>query len=267
MKENIFWLWLSRLNLDPTNLREVLKRLSPTDIWHMKEEKLKKIFTSKEISKILNVQYRKNLDKYMEYMIKNKINFITIEDNNYPAILKNIENAPIFLYTLGNENLLKQESITIVGSRRCSEYGKNMSQAFSYLLAKNNITIVSGLAQGIDSYAHEGCLLASGKTIAVIATGIDIIYPKENKKLAEEIIKKDGLIISEYPLGTRPNKNNFPRRNRIISGLSKGVLVIEAGEKSGALITVNYALEQGKEVYVIPRKYYKQYGKTEAMNF
>ena len=110
-------------------------------------------------------------------------------------------------------------------------------------------------------------MLASGKTIAVIGTGMDIIYPKENKELAEKIIKKDGLIISEYPLGTRPNKNNFPRRNRIISGLSKGVLVIEAGEKSGALITVNYALEQGKEVYVIPRKYYKQYGKTEAMNF
>lgn len=257
MKENILWLWLSRLNLDPTNLREALKRLSPTDIWQMQEKKLKEIFTSAEVKRILDVQYRKNLDKYKEYMIKNKINFITIDDENYPEILKSLEDAPVFLYTLGNEKLLKQKSIAIVGSRRCSQYGKTMSQAFSYLLAKNNITIVSGLAQGIDSYAHEGCLLASGKTIAVIGTGIDIMYPKENKSLAEEIIKKGGLIISEYPLGTRPNKNNFPRRNRIISGLSKGILVIEAGEKSGALITVNYALEQGKEVYVIPRKYYK----------
>lgn len=257
MKENILWLWLSRLNLDPTNLREALKRLSPTDIWQMQEKKLKEIFTSAEVKRILDVQYRKNLDKYKEYMIKNKINFITIDDENYPEILKSLEDAPVFLYTLGNEKLLKQKSIAIVGSRRCSQYGKTMSQAFSYLLAKNNITIVSGLAQGIDSYAHEGCLLANGKTIAVIGTGIDIMYPKENKSLAEEIIKKGGLIISEYPLGTRPNKNNFPRRNRIISGLSKGILVIEAGEKSGALITVNYALEQGKEVYVIPRKYYK----------
>lgn len=257
MKENILWLWLSRLNLDPTNLREALKRLSPTNIWQMQEKKLKEIFTSAEVKRILDVQYRKNLDKYKEYMIKNKINFITIDDENYPEILKSLEDAPVFLYTLGNEKLLKQKSIAIVGSRRCSQYGKTMSQAFSYLLAKNNITIVSGLAQGIDSYAHEGCLLANGKTIAVIGTGIDIMYPKENKSLAEEIIKKGGLIISEYPLGTRPNKNNFPRRNRIIGGLSKGILVIEAGEKSGALITVNYALEQGKEVYVIPRKYYK----------
>ena len=104
MKENIFWLWLSRLNLDPTNLRKVLKKLSPTDIWQMQAKELEKVFTSKEISKILDAQYRKNLDKYMEYMAKNKINFITINDKNYPAILKNLENTPIFLYTLGNEN-------------------------------------------------------------------------------------------------------------------------------------------------------------------
>ena len=123
------------------------------------------------------------------------------------------------------------------------------------------------MAKGIDTAAHIGVLQAKGKTIAVIGTGIDLVYPKENKDLMRKIIENNGLIISEYPIGTKPNKENFPRRNRIISGLSDGVLVIEAREKSGALITVDYALEQGKNVYVVPRKYYKQIIKTEAMNY
>ena len=152
---------------------------------------------------------------------------------------------------------MDQKSIAIVGSRDCSEYGKTMSQAFSYLLAKNNIVVVSGLAKGIDSAAHIGTLQAKGKTIAVIGTGIDLVYPKENKDLMEQIVEKGGTIISEYPLGTKPDKQNFPRRNRVIAGLSDGVLLIEAREKSGALITVDYALEQGKNIYVVPRKYYK----------
>lgn len=258
MEEYMYYLWLSRLSLDPSNLRKILKTQNPKNIWKMKEKDLEKLFTKEEIIKILNKKYRNNLDKYNTYMKKNKINFIKIDDENYPTMLRNIEDAPIFLYTLGNEKLLQEKNyIAIVGSRKCTSYGKTMSQAFSYLLAKNNIIIVSGLAEGIDSFAHEGCLLAKGKTIAVIGTGIDIVYPKENKELLDEIVKNNGLIISEFPLGTRPNKSNFPIRNRIISGICKGVLVIEAGEKSGALITVNYALEQGKEIYAVPRKYYK----------
>lgn len=258
MEEYSYYLWLSRLNLNPSKLRKILKTQNPRNIWNMQEKDLEKLFTKEEISKILNNKYRNNLDKYHTYMKKNKINFLKIDDENYPTLLRNIEYAPMFLYTLGNEKLLREKNcIAIVGSRKCTSYGKTMSQAFSYLLAKNNIVIVSGLAEGIDRFAHEGCLLAKGKTIAVIGTGIDIVYPKENKKLLDEIVKNDGLIISEFPLGTRPNKNNFPMRNRIISGICRGVLVIEAGEKSGALITVNYALEQGKEVYAIPRKCYK----------
>ncbi len=126
------------------------------------------------------------------------------------------------------------------------------TEYFSYNLAKAGVTVVSGLAKGIDGFAHMGALAAKGKTIAVIGSGLDIIYPKENIELAREIIRREGLIISEYPLGTRPNQSHFPERNRIISGLSKAVLVVEAKEKSGTSITVDFALEQGKEVFAIP---------------
>lgn len=161
------------------------------------------------------------------------------------------------MYVLGNEKLLNEKSIAIIGSRNHSDYGKTVALGFSYWLAKNDITVISGLAKGIDSFAHFGTIQANGKTIAVIGTGIDLIYPKENKELMEEIIKNGGAVISEYPLGTQPNKENFPRRNRIISGLSDGILVVEASKKSGALITVDFGLEQGKNVYAVPRKHYK----------
>ena len=128
-----------------------------------------------------------------------------------------------------------------------------MAKEFSYKLAKNNINIVSGLARGIDSYAHFGAICANGITTAVLGNGLDTIYPKENYNLAQKIIEKNGAIISEYPIGTKPEKMNFPARNRIISGIAKGVLVIEAKQKSGTLITVDFALDQGKEVFVIPR--------------
>lgn len=213
------------------------------------------------------MQYKQSPKIQEQYMKKHGIELITINDKEYPEKLRNIDNPPVCLYVLGDKQILNKTSISIVGSRECSEYGKTMSKAFSYLLAKNNIVVTSGLAKGIDSAAHIGTLQAKGKTIAVIGTGIDIVYPKENKYLVEQIIKNGGAIISEYPLGTRPNKENFPRRNRIIAGLSDGVLVVEAREKSGALITVDYALDQGKNIYVIPREYNKQNSKTEVMNY
>ena len=265
MQDIKYWIWLTKLSLSPEKLRKTLKKYTPAKLWSMEEKELYKIFTKEEINQILNSKNRKDLNLYEQYMKEHKIELITICDKEYPDKLKYIENAPIALYILGNKSLLKEKSIAVVGSRTCTEYGKTMSQAFSYLLAKNNITIISGLALGIDTFAHEGALLAEGKTIAVIGTGIDLVYPKENIKLMHEIIDKNGLIISEYPLGTKPNKNNFPGRNRIISAISDGVLVIEAREKSGALITVNYALEQGKEVYVVPRKYNQYYCKAVAI--
>ncbi|MBO5412743.1 MAG: DNA-processing protein DprA [Clostridia bacterium] len=265
MQNKKYWIWLSKIDLNPEKIKKCLEKYTPEDIWNLKEE-TNKFFTKEEINKIKNINYRKDLELHEQYLLKHKIELITIKDKEYPEKLKQIDNPPICLYVLGNKQILGQKSIAIVGSRGCSDYGKTVSQAFSYLLAKNNIVVVSGLAKGIDGAAHIGTLQAKGKTIAVIGTGIDLVYPKENKDLMEQIVENGGTIISEYPLGTKPDKQNFPRRNRIIAGLSDGVLVIEAREKSGALITVDYALEQGKNIYAVPRKYYKQNVKTELMN-
>ena len=183
---------------------------------------------------------------------KSKIKIIKLLDNNYPKELKNIYEKPQTIYLIGNEKLLNYKSIAIIGCRDCTDYGKNNAYKFAYELAKKGICIISGLARGIDTFAHLGALKAKGKTIAVLGCGLDIVYPPENFNLYKDILKNDGAIITEYPLGTKPEKFNFPKRNRIISGLSDGVLVIEAKKKSGTSITVNYALEQGKDIYAIP---------------
>ena len=191
-------------------------------------------------------------------MKKYKINMITLLDLEYPQKLRHIYDAPVILYYKGNKDLLHNKNIiAMIGCRQCSQYGKEIAIKFSYELAKNKINIISGMAKGIDSYAHIGCMKAGGKTIAVLGNGLDQIYPKENIKLYNNIIEKQGLIVSEYVIGTRPNKLNFPARNRIISGLSNSIIVVEARKKSGTLNTVDFALEQGKDVFVIPRKCYK----------
>ncbi len=172
------------------------------------------------------------------------------QDELYPAKLLEIYNRPPLLYVKGN---LKKEdiNIAIVGSRLASTYGKYTTERISRELVLQGITVVSGLARGIDSAAHRGALTAQGRTIAVLGTGLDIIYPPENKKLFTAICE-NGTIVSEFPLGTPPRACNFPARNRIISGISYGVVVVEAGEKSGSLITARLALEQGREVFAVP---------------
>ncbi len=183
---------------------------------------------------------------------------IDINSKYYPEKLKVIDSSPKELFCIGNLELMKMKSIAIIGSRDYSDYGKRVAKDFAYNLAENDICIISGLARGIDSFAHEACLSAEGKTIAVLGSGLDIIYPKENIGLFNKIILNGGLVISEYPLGTKPQKQHFPARNRIISGLSDGVLVIEAKEKSGTNITVDFALEQGKDVFVVPGNIYSK---------
>ena len=189
--------------------------------------------------------------------MNNKIIKIDLESKFYPERLKNIYNPPKQIYCLGNLNLLNyKETIAIIGSRNYSSYGKKAANDFSFNLAKNNFCVVSGLARGIDSFAHIAALNSKGKTIAVLGSGLDNIYPKENINLAKRIVENDGLIISEYELGSKPLKQHFPARNRIISGLSDGVLVIEATKNSGTNITVDFALEQGKDVFVVPGNIY-----------
>ena len=177
---------------------------------------------------------------------------VTIEDKEYPKILKTIYDYPISIYVKGNESILNTPAIGIVGCRESSSYGERVAQYFGYHLAKRNISIISGLAKGIDSQSHIGAIKAGGITIGVMGSGLDIVYPKENQYLYDKIIEENGVIISEYPLGSKPEKMNFPARNRIISGMSKGIIVVEAKKKSGTLITVDFALEQGRDVYVVP---------------
>ena len=179
-----------------------------------------------------------------------KIEEISINSKEYPQNLKNIYDPPKKIYLIGNKDLLYQKGIAIVGARDATQYGKKIAYNLAKELSEQNIVIISGLAIGIDSYAHKGALEKG--TIAVLGSGIDNIYPKQNLELAREIIKNKGCIISEYPLGTKPERLHFPQRNRIISGLSDGVVVIEASKKSGALITAEFALEQGKEVFAVP---------------
>ncbi|MCK4753917.1 MAG: DNA-processing protein DprA, partial [Calditrichia bacterium] len=185
------------------------------------------------------------------YLKNNGIKVLTYWDNIYPARLKKIYDAPVILFYIGDISVLKTDAIGVVGTRNPSEYGKMVTEKICHDLVKYNLTIVSGLARGIDTVAHRTVVKNGGKTVAVLGCGLDQIYPPENKNLAKHIIE-NGVIISEYRIGTIPDPVNFPKRNRIISGLSLGVLVSEAGEKSGALITAFQALDQNREVFAIP---------------
>lgn len=272
-----YWIWFSLIkNLGARRklkLLEIYK--NPEKIYNLKKNELLKIegIGEKIVQNILDGNIKRNINKYIAYMEKNDIDIISITEEKYPEILKEIYDPPISLYIKGNTEILNSNSIAIVGCRDTTEYGKKAAKYFSYNLSKKGVNIVSGLARGIDSYAHIGNVCAQdekrkeedklkisiqqdniqyGKTIAVVGNGLDIVYPKENKYLFDKIIETGGAIISEYPLGTKPDKMNFPARNRIVSGISKGIIVIEAKEKSGTLITVDFALEQGRDVYVVP---------------
>ncbi|MCG2695695.1 DNA-processing protein DprA [Candidatus Parcubacteria bacterium] len=204
-----------------------------------------------------------NPDELAERLNKENIKIITVDDANYPKLLLEIYNPPQIIYYKGELESGNEFSLAVVGSRKYTSYGKRAAEEIVRDLAKNNLTIVSGLALGIDAIAHSAAVEAHGKTIAVLGSGIDkeSIYPSANRYLAEKIAEFGGAVISEFPLGTQPLRHNFPQRNRIISGISLGVLVVEAGEKSGALITANCALEQNRDVFAVPGSIYSEASK------
>ena len=169
-----------------------------------------------------------------------------------------IHNRPKKIYAVGNIEILRKRCVAIVGCRKCSVYSAKATEKIAYNLAKNNIIIVSGLAIGVDSYAHKGAIRANGRTIAVVAHGLDMIYPQINRELAIQIVKTGGAIISEYPIKTPISKEKFPLRNRIISGISEATIVTEAKDKSGSLITATYAIEQGRDLYALPGSIYNE---------
>ena len=178
--------------------------------------------------------------------------FLTPDDEAYPGRLMEIYDPPPVLWVRGNTSVLNRAGIAVVGTRQPSPYGAGMAEIISRDLARRGMLIMSGMARGVDTCAHKGALDAGGTTVAVWGTGIDVIYPKENKKLAEQIVAQGGAVVSEFPLGTFPAPQNFPIRNRTLSGMSVGVLVVEAAEYSGTRITARCALEQGRDVYAVP---------------
>jgi DNA processing protein len=178
---------------------------------------------------------------------------LLLDDGVYPSSLREIYDPPIVLYVKGAwSECLDQPCVGVVGSRKCSTYGQNSAMMLARDLAQRGITVVSGFARGIDAAAHRGALEAGGRTVAVLGTGIDEVYPRDHKKLAAEVLANGGALVSQFPLGTPPVSENFPYRNRIISGLSLGIVVVEAAENSGSLITARLAMEQNREVFAVP---------------
>ncbi len=250
-----YWIWLSIIEKKNYTITRRLLDIykTPEEISKLSKKELEQLEVEEQmIQEMTNPNYRRIVKAYMLYMKEKNIQILTIKDEDYPYLLKQIYDPPSVIYIMGNKKILSQNGIAIVGSRNCSLYGQKIAKHLSYQLAKKGIHIISGLARGIDTFSHIGTLQAKGKTIAVLGSGLDVIYPPENAKLAEKIVESGGCLVSEYIVGTKPLGEHFPARNRIISGLASGVVVVEASEKSGSLITVDFALEQGKNVYAVP---------------
>lgn len=209
------------------------------------------ILNDKLIDIIISKRDIDKINRYLKKVKENDIKVYTIDEEEYPNNLKNIYDPPPVLYVRGNIETRDEYAIAVVGSRKASDYGLKTGEKIGMGLAEAGITVVSGMALGIDSAAHKGALKSGGRTIAVFACGLSYVYPKSGYNLAKEIIKH-GAVISEYPLGIAAVPQNFPARNRIISGMSKGVIVVEANEQSGSLITADFALEQGRDVFAVP---------------
>lgn len=203
------------------------------------------------------LQARGEIDPHaeMERLQRTGVTALTWHDERYPPRLKEIDDRPPVLYVRGEITAADEWAVAIVGTRRASVYGRQAAEQFATDLARSHVTVVSGLARGIDALAHRAALEAGGRTIAVLACGLDLVYPPEHRRLAEEIARR-GAVVSDYPLGTQPRSEYFPRRNRILSGMSLGVLVVEGDVDSGALITARRALEQNREVFAVPGPIY-----------
>jgi DNA processing protein len=197
------------------------------------------------------VKNQVDLARIMENIANQNIRVMTWEDSDYPRRLKEINQAPPVLFIKGTINVEDDWAVAVVGTRRVTPYGRQVAAEIARFLAQNGVTVVSGLARGVDAIAHQAALQNGGRTIAVLGSGVDVIYPPEHRKLGMDI-SQQGALVSDYPVGTQPDGVNFPPRNRIISGLSLATVVVEAGEKSGALITAEFAVEQGRDVFAVP---------------
>jgi DNA processing protein len=250
-------LLLSVDGIGPAKIRKLLTKFRTIEkVLSSKLNPLREVVNENLAKKIQKIngnrkKVESDLEKELETLSKINGEIITVWDESFPILLKKIYDPPLILYTKGRFTKEDEYSIAIVGTRQPTNYGKIQTEKIATDLANQNITIVSGLARGIDSIAHKATLKTGKRTIAVIGSGLDVIYPPENKKLFDEI-SGQGLIISEYELGTKPNAENFPKRNRIISGLSLGCIVVETGIAGGAMQTASFALDQNREVFAVP---------------
>ena len=250
--------WIS-LNMTPQiGPRAATKLLekfgSAENVFHARRGELESLRIKPEsIESILKREFHEKAEAELNKVKAIGGDVLVLDDGGYPYLLREIADPPITLYVKGDwQACFDAPCVAVVGSRKCSTYGENASEMLSRDLATNGICVVSGLARGIDTAAHRGAIAGKGKTVAVLGTGIDQVYPKENARLVENILDAGGAIVSQFPLGTPPLKDNFPYRNRIISGLSLGVLLVEASERSGSLITARLAMEQNREVLAVP---------------
>lgn len=239
--------------MTPTRLRKLLEKYSPEAAWKCDADEwiecgLKNDF----VSEVFVAKKKTDPDYEKEKLEKIGADLVHENDENFPAQLKNISSAPAWLYRRGETACDEKHCITIVGPRKISNYGKQVTEHFAEALSRFGFTIISGLALGVDAAAHQAALRMNMPTVGVLGCGIDQLYPPQNRELGKNILASGGMILSEFPPGTEPAREHFPMRNRIVSGLARAALIVEAGEKSGALITAGMALSQGKDVFAVP---------------
>ncbi len=253
-KDKIFQFWLHHLpGVGDRTIERLLGRFgSPKEVYNAGQTALKEVLGNARALSVLEFRKTFQLQRAYEEMLDKKIVFCTKEDESYPQRLREITHPPYGLYCLGNLPENQRPAAAIIGARECSEYGRAMAEAFAGRLGGAGVSIISGMARGIDGIGQQAVLAKGGKTYAVLGCGVDVCYPASNRRLYEEITEKGGGILSVFPPGTAPLKQHFPERNRIVAGLSDLVLVVEARQKSGTWITVDMALEQGKNVYAVP---------------
>jgi DNA processing protein len=255
MSEEKYWLAFNLVTgIGPAKVQALLSYYGDLEpAWHAPRQELQRLGLDKRaLSNLLEARATLDLDQQLQDVKAKGISLLTWDSPGYPDYLREVDAPPPLLYVVGDLQEIDRWAVAVVGTRRVSAYGRQVTEELVTTLVQNGVTIVSGLARGIDAIAHRTALACGGRTIAVLGSGPDNIYPPENRDLARQIVRGHGAVITEYALGTAPDASNFPPRNRIISGFSLGVVVIEAGDPSGALITARFAMEQGRDVFAVP---------------
>ena len=254
-KSLYYWLALNRISgLGKISYARLMERYgSPEKVFQADPGDLQSIEGMRKNTALAIVKFKRaeKIDRELDELEKQKIGILTLTDPLYPPLLAQIHDPPPYLYFKGSPSSQDRHCLAVVGSRLGTPYGIKMTERLAWGLSQKGLTVVSGMARGIDTAAHHGALMAQGRTVAVLGSGLDVIYPEENKKLYDRIVDL-GMVCSEFPLGTLPERQNFPIRNRIISGMALGVVIVEATQRSGSLITARLALEQGREVFAVP---------------